>query len=257
MSWQTHLARFYDLDMQDQDEDVGMYLALAKDVEGPILELAAGSGRVAIPLALAGHRVVGVDIDGAMRRRARSAWRERRGSLPGRSFRIVEGDLTLYRSGEPFGLVILSANGLLIMPDDDARLAALITMRANLRHDGQAVVDVSVPGEDELATWDGRLQLEWVRRDPRNGDWVTKSMSARHDPATGSVALTQVFDWAPAGRTSWRRVVRTDTLWLVTAEKVADLAARAGLEVLEGWGDHRFSPRGAGSPRAIMRMRLL
>jgi hypothetical protein len=257
MSWERHLARFYDLDMLDQGDDVDAYLAMARDVEGPILELAAGSGRLAVPLALAGHRVVGVDIDRAMRRRARAAWRERRGGLPAGYLRIVEGDLTLYRSDEPFGLVILAANGLLLMPDDDARLAALTTMRANLRLDGQAVVEVDLPGANELARCDGRIHLEWVRRDPQNGDWVTKSMSARHDPEADSVTLTQVFDWAPPGRTSWRRVVRTDTLWLVTAERIADLAARAGLRMEEGWGDHRSSPGGAGSPRVIMRMRLV
>jgi hypothetical protein len=174
-----------------------------------------------------------------------------------RRFRIVDGDLTTYRSERPFGLVILAANGLLFMPDDEARLAAFTTMRANLRPDGQAVVEISVPGADEMATWDGRLQLEWVRRDPRSGDWVTKSMSARHDPATESVTLTQVFDWAPAGRTTWRRVVRTDTLWLVGPRAITDLAARAGLQVVEGRGDHRFSPGGAGSPRVIIRMRLV
>ena len=55
------LARYYDLDMLDVTEDIGMYLELARGTGGPILELAAGTGRVAIPLARRGHRVVALD----------------------------------------------------------------------------------------------------------------------------------------------------------------------------------------------------
>jgi len=67
------LARLYDLDLVEDPGDLDLYLALARRTGGPILELAAGSGRLAVPLAEAGHRVTGVDLDPAMLERARSA----------------------------------------------------------------------------------------------------------------------------------------------------------------------------------------
>ena len=71
------LARLYDLDLTDDPGDLDLYLALADRAEGPILELAVGTGRLAVPLAEAGHLVTGVDLDPAMldraRRRARAA----------------------------------------------------------------------------------------------------------------------------------------------------------------------------------------
>ena len=57
------LARLYDVDLLDDPGDIDLYLALAARTGGPILELAAGSGRVAIPLAQAGYEVTAVDID--------------------------------------------------------------------------------------------------------------------------------------------------------------------------------------------------
>src|SRR4029079_2447470 len=65
------LARLYDLDLVEDPGDIDLYLALASRTGGPVLELAAGTGRVAVPLAEAGHRVTAVDIDQAMLARAR------------------------------------------------------------------------------------------------------------------------------------------------------------------------------------------
>ena len=65
------LARLYDLDLADDPGDVELYLALASRADGRVLELAVGSGRVAVALAAAGHRVTGVDNDPAMLDRAR------------------------------------------------------------------------------------------------------------------------------------------------------------------------------------------
>ncbi|HEX5501234.1 MAG TPA: class I SAM-dependent methyltransferase, partial [Thermomicrobiales bacterium] len=53
------LARLYDA--FPFDADLPFYLELAAAQGGRVLELACGSGRVLVPLARAGHRVVGLD----------------------------------------------------------------------------------------------------------------------------------------------------------------------------------------------------
>src|SRR5664280_1963766 len=64
------LARLYDLDLFEYPGDVDLYVAMASRSGGPVLEIAAGSGRVAVPLARAGYDVTLVDIDPAMLARA-------------------------------------------------------------------------------------------------------------------------------------------------------------------------------------------
>ena len=56
------LARLYDLDLTDDPGDLDLYLALADRADGPVLELACGTGRVLIPTARAGITITGLDV---------------------------------------------------------------------------------------------------------------------------------------------------------------------------------------------------
>jgi SAM-dependent methyltransferase len=251
------LARYYDLDVLDVSYDAELYQHLAQEAGGPVLELAVGSGRLAIPLAVAGHRVVGVDHDAAMLDRARTRWDLMRGPIERDRLRLHEGDFTDFRSVERFAMAFIAVNTFLLTEDDDARLALLRVMRDRLEPHGMAVVEVSTPDDDELATFDGRLQLEWLRHDPEDGDLVAKLVSARHDPETASVLLCQVFEWTSAHGGPLSRVTRSDTLHLVSAAHLAELAHEAGFSTVELWGDHLSIPHGPGSHRAILVSRLL
>jgi SAM-dependent methyltransferase len=251
------LARFYDLDVRDVSYDAELYQQLAHQVGGAVLELAVGSGRLGIPIALAGHRVVGIDNDPAMLARAGAEWERSRGSIERDRFSIHEGDFFTFRSSERFDLAFLAVNTFLLADDDAARAAVLETMRAHLQPGGVAAIEVSTPDEAELATFDGRLQLEWLRRDPETGDEVAKLVSARYDPESSTVALYQVFEWTAHLGGTLSRVSRSDVLHLLTAERLARLAERAGFGQVRLWGDHLLTPYGPGSHRAILEARLV
>ena len=259
----SELARYYDLDLLDDPEDLSLYEALAARAGGAVLELAVGSGRLAVPLALKGHRVTGVDIDAAMLARAELAWasahppssRGRRKAVG--ALRLVADDLTTVRLDERFGLVLLALNSLLLLADETAQVAAFRTMAAHLRPGGLAVVDVFLPDADDLALYDGRLLLDWTRPDPETGDLVTKLSSGRHDAATGMVRLSTIFDAAPAEGGPLRRVVRSDAMRLVSAAELTRMATDAGLEVELLAGDHQLTPFGPGAERAVLLARSL
>ncbi len=249
------LARWYDLDLRDDPGDLDLYLALAARQGGPILELAAGSGRIAVALAAAGHEVVGVDLDPAMLGRARAAW-DRAGGRTGRrrigSLELVEADLLEVELGAGFGLVVLALNSLLLLGTAERQQAALAAMARHLRPDGRAVVDVWLPGPDDLALYDGRLLLEWERADEASGQRVAKLAAARHDPATAVVELTTMFDAWPAEGGAPSRVSRTDRLRLVGAAELQRMAEAAGLRVETMGGDHELTPFGPGAERAVL-----
>ena len=54
------IAHYYDLTHADLTEDIDFILDLARQSNGPILELGCGSGRLLLPLARAGFMTVGV-----------------------------------------------------------------------------------------------------------------------------------------------------------------------------------------------------
>jgi len=238
--------------MTDVSYDAELYQQLAHESGGPIFELGVGTGRLAIPLALAGHEVVGIDSDPAMLERARRDWRRVRGDMEAGRLVVRDGDIRSFRPGARFGLAFIAVNTLLLMEDDAARLAVLETMYSSLRHGGIAAVEMSTPGEAELAGYDGRLHLEWLREDPVTGHQVSKTMSARHDPDSSSVTLTQVFDSTPAAGGPLTRVSRVDTLHLVTPARLAGLAGQVGFTSVDLRGDHLATRYGARSHRAIL-----
>lgn len=86
------LARLYDVDLLEEPGDVDLYLALAARTGGPILELASGTGRIALPLVEAGYEVTAIDIDPAMIARASKSVASA-GPRSGARLELVQADL--------------------------------------------------------------------------------------------------------------------------------------------------------------------
>lgn len=246
------LARLYDLDLVDDPGDTDLYLALAARTGGPVLELAVGTGRLAVPLAAAGHDVTGVDLDPAMLERAR-----RRAAAAGRSverrLHLVEDDIRTVRlpAAGTFGLAFVALNSLMLLGDRASQLAAIRTMAAHLAPGGLAVVDVWLPDADDLARFDGRLSLEYPRLDPETGHLVTKIASAIHDAATATVRLATIYEEGRPGESAIRWF-REDHLRLVGADELRAAAEAVGLEVELIAGNYDLDPLGPGAERAIL-----
>lgn len=245
------LARLYDLDLGDDPGDLDLYLALAARADGPVLELAAGTGRLAFPLAEAGHAVTAVDLDPAMvargRRRAATA------DIAEDRLRFVEADLLDLRLPEAgrYAFAFLALNSIMLLASRDAQRSAVATLAAHLRPGGVAAVDVWLPDADDLARFDGRVILEWPRTDPETGQLVTKSGSAQHDSATGTVILTSIYEVGPQGSPP-ARWVRRDRLRLLAADELTGFAEDAGLRVEILAGSYDLAPLAAGSERAVL-----
>jgi SAM-dependent methyltransferase len=242
------LARFYDLDMVDDPGDVELYLALADRAGGRVLELAVGSGRIAVPLSRAGHRVTGVDRDPAMLARARI-----RAEAAGGSLELIEADIVglALPDGRAFGLAILALNSLMMLGTRASQQAAIQALADHLEPGGIATIDVWLPDADDLARYDGRVILEWPRLDPETGAIVTKTGSAQYDSATGTVELTSIFEEGGQGLppTRW---VRHDRLRLVSADELVGFVEAAGMRVETLAGGYDLDPFGPGSERAVV-----
>jgi SAM-dependent methyltransferase len=109
MSWDEAFSDRYDTWAAGMTADVPFYVDLAREADGPIVELAVGTGRVAIPVALAtGRRVVGIDASPGMLQQARV-----RAAEAGVDLELVEGDMRDLALGEPAALVYCPFRALL------------------------------------------------------------------------------------------------------------------------------------------------
>lgn len=245
------LARLYDLDLQDDPGDLDLWLALAGRAAGPVLELAAGSGRIAVPLAEAGHHVTAVDLDGAMLDRGRA--RALAAGMDAGRIEFVEADLLGLRLADAgrYALAFVALNSLMLLGSRAAQREAFTTMAVHLAPGGLAAVDVWLPDAEDLARFDGRVILEWPRTDPETGHVVTKAGSAVHDAASGTVSLTAIYEAGPQGG-QVVRWVRRDRLRLVSADELAGFAEDAGLRVELVAGGYDLGLLGPGSERAVL-----
>jgi SAM-dependent methyltransferase len=250
------IARLYDLDLSVDPGDVELYLALAKRTGGPILELAVGSCRIAEPLASAGYRVVGVDIEEAMMARGRARLAAAGRGVAGR-VQLIEADMTEaadepgVQAGGPYQLAILALNSILILTTPARQRAALRAMAQALAPGGVAVVDAWLPVPADLTAFDGRLSLDWLRTDPETGLEVTKSSAAWFDPTSRLVTLITTFEEGAPG-TAPVRWTRQDALRMITADELIAYAADAGLQVEQLAGDHELGAMSPGSDRAVL-----
>jgi SAM-dependent methyltransferase len=105
---------------------------------GRALELAIGTGRVALPLAERGVEVHGIDMSHAMVARLRA-------KPGGDAIPVTIGDIATARVGGEFDLVYLVFNTIMNLTTQDAQVECFRTAAAHLRPGGRFLVEVMVP----------------------------------------------------------------------------------------------------------------
>ena len=193
------LARLYDLDLSEDPGDLDLYLALAARTGGPILELAVGSGRLAVPLADDGHEVTGVDTDPAMLARARAAASVRRhGGPPGPARpgrRPVDPPAAGRRSSSPSSRSTRSSSWEAAPTRRRRSPRSPPTWpRAASRwstHGSRTPTTSPATTGASCSSGCARIRAPAAR--------VTKTCSAVYDPTTATVLLTTIFEEGHAG----------------------------------------------------------
>src|SRR5919199_2581895 len=185
------IARLYDPWSRSVVEDVDFYVEEAVAAGGPVVELGVGTGRIAVPVAEAGVRVIGVDSSAAMlevcAERAAAA-----GVADRLDLRL--GDLRDPPVRKRVPLVTCPFRAYLHMRSDDERREALRSAHNLLVPGGRLVFDVFTPGADDIAETHGR----WLEREPgifERADWDTSARTLTLSVRDDRQASTMVLAW--------------------------------------------------------------
>jgi len=196
------IAGIYDPWSRSVTEDIGFYVDEALDAGGgPVVELAVGTGRIAVPIAEAGVRVIGVDQSPGMLAVARALARER-GVEERLDLRV--GDLREPPVPERVPLVICPFRSLLHMPDEVEKARALAAARELLLPGGKLVFDVFAPTREDVIETHGR----WLEREPgifERADWDEGARTLTLSVRGGEQAATMSLHWLSA--LEWRRLL--------------------------------------------------
>ena len=133
MSWDEAFAERYEEWSAEMTADVAFYVELAREADGPVVELAIGNGRVAIPVAQAiGRPVIGIDTSPAMLDLARAGARE-----AGVELQLHEADMRQLALDEPAALIYCPFRALLHLPTWADRRRTFERVAASLRPGGR------------------------------------------------------------------------------------------------------------------------
>jgi SAM-dependent methyltransferase len=213
VSWDEGFAARYDEWSAHMTEDVPFYVGLAREADGPIVELAVGSGRVAIPVAEAtGRTVIGIDTSPAMLAQARV-----RAAQAGVGLDLHEGDMRDLELDEPAALIYCPFRGLLHLPTWRDRRRTFERVAAGLRPGGRFAWNAFVFDPRVAARIDGERRSEPVGH------------TVRYVVGDGRVDI--VLD---DGSTS--------SLWWATKNEWLGLVDVAGLEVEALYGGFAGEP---------------
>jgi SAM-dependent methyltransferase len=198
---------------------------------GPVLELAIGTGRVALPLAARGVAVAGVDASEAMVARLRA-------KPGGASIPVTIGDMADGPASGPFRLVYLVFNSLFGLLSQ-ARQADCFRNAARVLDPGGAfVLECFVPD----VPGPGRGEQVWARAVAE--DSVTVGLG-RYDTAAQRIT-TQVVTLGRHGAQLWPVALRY--CWPAELDL---MAGQAGLALRERYGDWDRRPFGPASGKHI------
>ncbi len=192
-------------------EDVEFYVEEARAAGGPVVELACGTGRIAVPIAKTGIAVIGVDASAGMLEVAREY-----AAAEGVELDLRQGDMREPPVTERVPLVLIPFRSLLHMTTEDDRLRALTAARERLLPSGRLVFDVFAPSREDVDDTHGR----WVEREEgifERADWDEGTRTLTLSVRRGEEASTMELAWlSPA---EWRM-----------------LLDRAGFDLVAQWG---------------------
>ena len=158
MSWDEAFAHRYEEWSADMTADIAFYVELARQAAGPLVELAIGNGRVAIPVAQAtGQRVIGIDSSPAMLAQARA-----RAAATGVQLDLRDGDMRELVLDEPAALIYCPFRALLHLPTWTDRRRAFERVAASLGPGGRFAWNAFAFDHHIAARLDGERQQEPV-----------------------------------------------------------------------------------------------
>lgn len=194
--------------------EVREIVALAATTHGPILDVAAGAGRLTLPLLTLRRPVTALDLSASMLgilddklRRLPAATRDR--------CVLVEADMTDFALAERFGAIVVGTTSISLLLDAEARRRALARMRQHLAPGGRLLITtVDVDGADHAPV---RLQV---------GD-TAYTVFEKVRPEAGSRTMTVL---AQAGGTAR---AFTSTVAIVPAQTLVDEIRAAGFSIVD------------------------
>jgi SAM-dependent methyltransferase len=254
------IADYYDESplVRGRTRDVAFYRDTVQEFGDPVLELGCGTGRIALALAEAGHRVTGLDISERMLERCN----QKLAALPRETrerIHLVRGDMTRFDLGEKSRVVIIPFRPFQHLLEINAQVSCLESVRRHLqdggrrfgKRSGRLILDVFQTDAERMHD-PGYMKegpvTEYSTPDGRHVR-IAERVAAFHR-AEQRNDVEMIF-YVTDAQGKEERLVFAWTLRYFFRYEVEHLLARCGFRVRAVYGDFDRSPLVDASPEMI------
>ena len=237
--------------------DIQFYVARATEVDGPVLEIGSGTGRVLIPSARATMRpITGLEGSQEMLSRCREKLAAEPADVRNR-VTLHAGDGRDFDLGDTFALITAPFRVLQHLTTIDDQLRLLANVRRHLRRDGLFIFDVFNPFFRALASDRSTEREEIAARSLPDGRTMSRSVRIPRVRWVDQVSEIELIYYVTDPRTgeTTRNVSAFEMRWYQHAE-LQHLLARAGFSVISIEGDFDGAPLEDQSPEQVVRCSL-
>ena len=230
-SFGDEVAATYDNEVRGDEAETVEFLARLAG-SGPVLELAIGTGRIALPLAATGVRVDGIDLSQPMLDRLRA-------KPGGDQLAVTIGDFTDVAVSGNYSLIFVVFNTLFNLLTQDDQVRCFENVAAHLSDDGLFVVEAFVP------TYLYRLRNnQYVDAEAIDIDEVRLDVG-RHDP------VNQILDESHVSLSRDGVKVQPIVCRYAWPSELDLMARMAGLRLRQRWGGWSSEPFLSSSERHV------
>jgi SAM-dependent methyltransferase len=244
------IARYYDAEHHDKDEDLPLYSELVEEYGDPVLIVGAGTGRVALALAKLGHTVHGIEMERAMLERARRKLDAQPEAVRGR-VTLHAGDALTLPLDVRANVTIIPYNTLMHFSEQADQLRLLGRIRQWTTDDGMLIIDLPNAGEAFAGMDTGAVTLERTFLEPESGHMVMQHSVSELDRVEQIMSVTWIYDEVDADGVVRRTIAPVTNRYFFAAEMQLLLRA-SGFNTVEFYGDFDGSPFVDGAPRMIV-----
>jgi len=233
----------YDAFNQPGQDDTAFYLAAAKKARGPVLELACGTGRLAIPLKKAGVDIAGLDYAGPMLVRARA-----KAAAAGVKIDFRRGDARRFKLGRKFKLIFIAFNSMQHFGKREELEGLFRCVKAHLAPGGLFIFDVFSPDPHYLTRDPEELLPVAYYEDPAGGGKILVNETYSYDREAQVSRLVWHYRSEKTGKT----VKKSLNLRCFFPQELLELVHYNGFKVLKRYGDFKRAPFGPDSMKQVV-----
>ena len=228
-------ADIYDSVFSYVNEDIPFYVEEAVRSGGPVIELGCGTGRVAIPIALSGIDVVGLDSSSLMIKRARQKANQTEVS----NLRLIQADMIEFKFDDKFPLAIVPFHGLLSLLSLEDMERTLLNVRRHLTPSGRLIFDIFVP-DLNMMVQEGDVPYHFRDViDPKTGRQLVIWNQASYDSHSQIMSIRSTIEELDHNGRVASKMYRDFALRYMFRWEMHYLLRVCGYDILELYGDFK------------------